>query len=145
MHFLCFIDEAIKWYTSCLSNGNFRKRIDNIWCFTRFNFGYNISDMPQVVDSELPLYADDSCLIFQHKGVKWKLLNCKLIMHFGVDKTKSILFSPKNRWKTIGQIYISYKDIKIKQLSSGLSRICLGWMPTGESMVMQVCPKLPQK
>ena len=29
-----------------------------------------INDMPQVVDSELLLYADDTCLIFQHRNTK---------------------------------------------------------------------------
>ena len=29
-----------------------------------------INDMSQAVDSELLLYADDTCLVFQHKNVK---------------------------------------------------------------------------
>ena len=28
-----------------------------------------INDMPQAVDCELLLYADDTCLIFQHKNI----------------------------------------------------------------------------
>ena len=65
-----------------------------------------INDMPQAVDSELLLYADDSCLVFQHADIKiieeylnrdfstiidW-FLNNKLIIYFVEDKTKSILF-----------------------------------------------------
>jgi len=66
--------------------------------------------MPLAVhDCDLFLYADDSCLVFQHKQVKeienvptkefeslcdWFLDN-KLSIHFGTDKTKSILFAPK--------------------------------------------------
>ena len=75
-----------------------------------------INDMVQAVDSELLLYADDSCLVLQHKNIKTteKYLN-KLRMYFLEDKTKSILFSPKHRSKTIGQIHISYKDIRVKQ------------------------------
>ena len=70
--------------------------------------------MPQAADSELLLYADDTCLVFQHKDIKtieevfstllgW-LVDNKLSLHFGVDKKKSIFFSPKHRSKTIGQI-----------------------------------------
>ena len=69
--------------------------------------------MPQAVNCELLLYADDTCLIFQHKDVKviekqlngnfrsicdWFVDN-KLSIHFGEDKTKSILFSSKNKVK----------------------------------------------
>ena len=65
-----------------------------------------VNGMPQAVNSNLFLYADDSCIMFQHKDVEeiWKILNndfeiiCdwyvdnKLSIHFGEDKTKSILF-----------------------------------------------------
>ena len=40
----------------------------------------------------------------------------KLSVLFGEDKTKSILFSPKHRSKSIGQIDISYKDVKLKTI-----------------------------
>ena len=55
--------------------------------------------MPQAVNSNLLLYADDSCLMFQHKEVEeiervlkndicdWFVSN-KLSIHFGEDKTK---------------------------------------------------------
>ena len=70
-----------------------------------------INDMPQAVDCDLFLYADDTCLLFQHKDLErikeeltktfsnicdWFVDN-KLSIHFGEDKTKSILFSTKNR------------------------------------------------
>ena len=72
-----------------------------------------INDMPQAVDSELLLYADDVCLVFQHRNIKtieehlnrdfstlvdWFVDN-RLSIHFGEDKIKSILFSPKHRSK----------------------------------------------
>ena len=46
-----------------------------MWCSTKFNFGstalFNLYQrMPQAVDSELLLYADDTCLIFQHMNIK---------------------------------------------------------------------------
>ena len=80
-----------------------------------------INDTPQVVDSELLLYADDTCLVFQHGNTKTieehlnrdfstlvvQFVDNRLRVHFGEDKTKSILFSPKHRSKSIGQIDIS--------------------------------------
>ena len=67
--------------------------------------------MPQAVDSELLLYVDDTCLVFQHKDTKTieehihrgfstlidELVDNKLSLHFGGDKKKSILFSPKHK------------------------------------------------
>ena len=62
--------------------------------------------MPQAVESTLLLYADDSCILYQHKEVDeiekqlnkdfenicdWFVDN-KLNIHFGEDKSKSILF-----------------------------------------------------
>ena len=65
-----------------------------------------VNDMKQAVDCDLFLYADDSCLVYQHKDVKeiernlnknfsnvcdWFVDN-KLSIHFGEEKTKCILF-----------------------------------------------------
>ena len=67
--------------------------------------------MPQAVKSTILLYADDSCILYQHKEVDeiekhlnkdfenicdWFVDN-KLSIHFGKDKTKSILFASKRR------------------------------------------------
>ena len=41
----------------------------------------------------------------------------KLSIHFGEDKTKSILFASKQRAKNICQLNIKYKHINIKQHS----------------------------
>ena len=116
---------------------------------------YN-NDVTQAVDSELLLYADDTCLVFQHRNKKtieenlnrdfstlvdWFVDN-RLSIHFGEDKIKSILFSPKHRSKSLGQIDISYKDVKIKQYSKVTY---LGYVLdeclTGVSMAMQVSTK----
>ena len=85
--------------------------------------------MSQGVKCELLLYADDTCLIFQHSNIKeieiqlnknfslicdWSLIN-KLSIHFEEDKTKSIIFSSKRMIKKASPLYIQYKDIKIKQ------------------------------
>ena len=67
--------------------------------------------MPQSLNFELLLYADDTYLIFQHNDIKeiknqlnksFSLIcDCivdnKLSIHFGEDKTKSILFSSKRK------------------------------------------------
>ena len=67
--------------------------------------------MPQAVVSDSLLYADDTCIAFQHKNVteieKEKLrdfsslcywfVDNKLSAHFGQDKTKSILFGTKHK------------------------------------------------
>ena len=85
--------------------------------------------LPQAVDCDLFLYADDTCLLFQHKDIErikeeltknfsnicdWFVDN-KLSIHFGEDRTKSFLFSTKNRKRKIGILDIQYGDFKIKQ------------------------------
>ena len=145
MPFLGFTDETILWYTSYLANRKFIIKIEraysdkaSITCgvpqgliLGPLLFIIYTNDMPQAVDSELLLHANDTCLVFQHKNIKtieehlnrdfsslidWFIDN-KLSVHFDEDKTKSFLFSPKHRSKSIGQIDISYKDVKIKQYS----------------------------
>ena len=107
-----------------------------------------INDMPQAVDSELLLYADDICLVFQHRNIKtieehlsrdfltlvdWFVDN-RLSAHFGEDKTKSILFLQ------------NVKDVKIKQYSKVTYLGCvLDECLTGESMAMQVCKEVTSK
>ena len=69
--------------------------------------------MSQAVECDLYLYADDSCLLFHHKSVTkikkqlnkdfsnicdWFVHN-KLSIHFGEDKTKSILTKNLNTFK----------------------------------------------
>ena len=77
--------------------------------------------------------------------VDWFVDN-RLSVHFGEDKTKSILFSPKHRSKSIGQIDISYKDVKIKQYSKlTYLRCVLVECLTGESMAMHVLTKVTSK
>ena len=71
--------------------------------------------MLQAVNSNLFLYADDSCRMFQHKEVEeiekalnndseiicdWFVDN-KLSIDFSEDKTKSILFASQRKIKTI--------------------------------------------
>ena len=87
-----------------------------------------INDMLQAVTCDLLLYADDTCLLFQYKDVieietvlnknlsslcDWFIDN-KLSIHFGEEKTKSILFSSKHKVKKCKPLNIHYKNIKIK-------------------------------
>ena len=72
-------------------------------------FLLNINDLPQAVVSDLLLYPDDTCIVFQDKNateIENELLrdfsslcdlsvNNKLRVHFGQEKTKSILFGTK--------------------------------------------------
>ena len=72
------------------------------------------NDMPQTVKSNLFLYVDDSCLMYQHRDVEeiekqlnrnfenvcdWFVDN-KLSIHFGEDKNKSIIFASKRKIKS---------------------------------------------
>ena len=86
--------------------------------------------MAQAVKSNLFLYADDSCLVFQGKDVieiekqlnedftnicEWFVDN-RLSIHIGEGKTKSILAS-KRKIKRVPKLKINYKNIQVKQHS----------------------------
>ena len=171
-----FTDERIKPHTSYLSNTKFIIIMENTKSDKpSITFGVPqgsilgpllfliyINGMPQAVDSELLLSADDTCLVFQHMNIKaieehlnrdfstlvdW-FVDDKVSVHFAADKTKSILFSPKHRSKSILQKYISYNDVKIKQYSKAAKvtfECVLDECLTGESMAMQVCIKITSK
>ena len=118
-----FSCQSFTWFESYLSNRRFQVNIKNKYSnVANINCGVPqgsilgpllfllyVNDMPQAVDCELFLYADDSCLVYQHrdaKAIETKLNNnfssvCnwfvdnKLSIHFGEDKTKCILFGTK--------------------------------------------------
>ena len=112
--------------------------------------------MLQAVDCDLFLYADDTCLLYKHKDLDrinkeltksfcnicdWFVDN-KLSIHFGEDKTKSILFSTKNKKKKIGTLEIKYGNINIKQYSNVTYLGCeLDENLSGEAMVLKVINK----
>ena len=73
--------------------------------------------MPQAVDSEILLYADDTCLVFQYRNIKtmeehlnrdfstlvdWFVDNT-LSVYFDEGKTKSILFSQNTDRNQLGK------------------------------------------
>ena len=90
-----------------------------------------INDMSQAVRCNLFLYADDTCLVCQHKdfnGIEKHLnkdfksiydwfVDNKLSIHFGDDKTKSILFASKFKIKKVRKLNIKYGNLQIKQHS----------------------------
>ena len=47
---------------------------------------------------------------------EWFLDN-KLSIHFGEDKTKSILFGSKRKLRKVGKLNITYQGIRVKQNS----------------------------
>ena len=90
-----------------------------------------VNNMPQAVKTILFLYAYVFCLAFwgndvieikkQLKGdftniCEWFVDN-RLSIHFGEDKTKSLLFTSKRKVKKDSKLNISYKNKQIKQHS----------------------------
>ena len=98
--------------------------------------------------------------MFQHKEVEEieKVLNndfeniCdwfvdnKLSIHFGEDKTKSILFASQRKIKTIKKLNIKYQDIEIKQHSQVTYLGCvMDETMSGEPMALKVINKTNEK
>ena len=65
----------------------------------------------------------------------------KLSIHFGEDKTKSILFTSKNKLKKVGDLSIHHGDIQIKQHSKVTYLGCI-LDEDGESMATKVIGKI---
>ena len=122
---LRFSREVIDWYKSYLSSRKFHVNFHDKFSTSSdlrcgvpqgstlgpLLFLLYINDMPQAIDCDLFLYADDTCLLFQHKDLErikdeltknfsnicdWFVDN-KFSIHFGEGKTKSILFSTKQK------------------------------------------------
>ena len=113
--------------------------------------------MTQAVKSNLFLYVDDSCLVFQRKDVietgrqlnrdftnicEWFVDN-RLSIHFGEDKTKYILFASKHEIKKVTKLKINFKNIQIKQHSKVTYLGCiLDEKLSGKSMALKVINKI---
>ena len=124
---LQFSAQSILWFRSYLTNSTFLVNVEKsfsvpgkIECgvpqgsiLGPLLFLLYVNDMPGAVGCEMLLYADDTCLVFQAKDIDtlserlntefnklcdWFIDN-KLSIHFGEDKTKSILFTGKKRPK----------------------------------------------
>lgn len=110
-----------------------------------------------MIDCELFLYADDTCLVYQPKDVKeieqdlktnfpndfyWFIDNNQSI-RFGYEKTKSILFGIKYKVNKVGSLDISYGVINIKQYKAVTYLGCsLDGNLSGESMALKVINKI---
>ena len=142
---ITFSNHTIGWFKSYLSNQLFRVHLENSYLDTSsitcgvpqgsilepLLFLIYVNDMAQAVKSNLFLHADDSCLVFQGKGIieierplnkdfknicEWFVDN-RLSIHFDEDKTKSILFGSKRKIKRIPKLKTNYKNMQIKQHS----------------------------
>ena len=116
-----------------------------------------INDLPQVVVKGLLLYADDTCIVFQHKSetqiekqlirdfssiCNWFVDN-KLSIHFGQDKIKSILFGAKYKLQNAKSLNIVYNGIEIKQHAKVKYLQCiLDESLSGESMALKIIDKI---
>ena len=117
--------------------------------------------MPKPVKSNLFLYADDSCLMYQHRDVEeiekqlnkdfenvcnWFVDN-KLSIHFWEDnRTKSILFTSKRKFTNARKLNVRYKNIKIKQHSEITYLGCvLDETLSGENMALKGLNKINGK
>ena len=123
MSYLGFSKNAVTWFKSYLCERKFKISINtsysspaNLLCGVSHRsilgpllFLLYVNDLPQAVVSDSLLYADDTFIVFQHKSkieiekqlIKYFSSVCdwfvdnKLSIHFGQDKTKSILFGTK--------------------------------------------------
>ena len=68
-----FSKNLISWYESYLAERHFTVEVANrVSKFSKISCGVPqgyVNDMSQAVECDLYLYADDSCLLFQHKNV----------------------------------------------------------------------------
>ena len=170
---LGFSDSAILWFKSYLQDRSFSVNIGkeysdpgNLSCgvpqgsiLGPLIFLLYVNDMARAVDCDLLLYADDSCLISRDTDVEriennlnrnfnslcnWFVEN-KLSIHFGEDKTKSILFARK-KYKNLKKMNIRRGDIEIKQHSvvTYLGSV-LDENLSGESMATKMLGKINGK
>ena len=166
-----FSKRTVNWFKSYLSNRSFKVNLGNnfsqpasVSCgvpqgsiLGPLLFLIYVNDMSQAVKCDLFPYADDSCLVCKHKDINeiekqlnvdfssicdWFVDN-KLSIHFGEDKTKSILFASKFKNKNIKKLNIKYGDIEIKQHSKVKYLGCLmDETMSGEAMALHVIHKI---
>ena len=73
----------------------------------------------------------------------WLVLDNKLSIHFGEDKTKSILVSPKNLIKKVYDIIIKRHDVTLKQFLTVEYLGCLlDSTLSGQEMALKVLKKV---
>ena len=133
-----FSDKCKRWFRSYLSERIFFTETENqlsvygkVPCglpqgsiLGPLLFLVYVNDMPQAVKSNLFLYANDSCLMYQHRDVEeiekqlnkdfenicdWFVDN-KLSINFGEDKIRTILFASKCKIKSTRKLNVKYKN-----------------------------------
>ena len=145
MVFLEFSPSTIAWFRSYLTDRSFIVDVDSTLSdpaeliypqgsiLGPLLFLIYINDLPQSVKyCDIGLYEDDRCISFMHKNIKsineniyqdfnslcdWFLDN-KLSIHFSEDKTKTILFCPKNLKKRAEPLLVKRNDVTLKQFLS---------------------------
>ena len=106
--------------------------------------------MSQAVRFNLFLYADDTCLVCQHKDINEieKQLNkdFESICDWFVDNKLSIHFATKFKLKKVRKLNIKYGDIQIKQHSKVRYLECmLEETMSGETMTLSFINKVNNK
>ena len=116
--------------------------------------------MSQAVKCNLFLYADDTCLVCQHKDINeiekqlnkdcenicdW-FINNKPSIDFDDEKTKSILFVTRLKIKKIRKLNMKYGDTQIKQHAIVKYLGCmLDETMSGETTALSVINKINNK
>ena len=133
---------TILWFKCYLDNRTFRGKIEDEYSnpgklkcgvpqgsiLGPLIFLIYVNDMPQSLDCDLLLYADDTCLGFTDKNIKTKsnlnknfnslcdwFVENKLSIHFSEVKTKTIVFGSKRSKKY--WINLTLKGMKSKFLN----------------------------
>ena len=139
MKYFGFRTSVIKWFESYLSNrkflvctdvfpeaGTLKYSVPQASILRPLLFLLYVNDLPQSLpDADFYLYAYNTCIFYQHDDVnkienvlnkelsslfQWFIGN-KLSIHFGEDKTKSILFS---KARCLRELNISFEGHFIK-------------------------------
>ena len=171
MKYLGFSKHTIAWFKSYLCERKFKISINtsysspsNILCgvpqgsiLGSLLLLLYINDLPQANAIDSLLYADDTCIVFQHNSIiefekqlirdflnlcDWFVDN-KLSIKSGQDKTKSILLSTKHKLRNAKSLNIVYNAIGIKQHAKVKYLVCiLDESLSGESIALNVIDKV---
>ena len=174
LYALGFSKHSVNWFRSYLTNRTFLVNLGNVFSQPAFVssgvpqgsilgsllFLIYIIDMSQAVKFNFLLYANDTCLVCQHKDINeiekqlnkdfesicdWFVDN-KLSIHTGDDKAKSILFASKFKIKKVRKLNIKYGNIQIKQHPKVKYLGCiLDETMSGETMALSVINKINNK
>ena len=166
-----FSNHTIDWFKSYVSNRLFKVNLEN--CLSdpsNIMFGVPQGSilgpllfliyencMSQAFKWNLFLYVNDSCSVFQGKNVieiekqlkgdftnicEW-FVGKRISIHFGEDKTTSILFASKRKIKKAPKLNLTYNYIQIKQHSKATYLGCiLDETMSGEPTSLEVINKI---